>query len=355
MEQIRYAIVGFGGIAENRIAKEGFALDTRRFNHQDLPMVLVGATDIDAGRKTAATALGLRWYDTYGQILDDDTIDAIYVATSNSTHFPVAMKALQAGKHVLVEKPMTTNLEDANVLCEYALSQGLSVSVNLMMPKNAYNIKARELVRSQAVGPLDYAVLHMEFLYGEDPLEAATWRCAVPDELGGPIGDVASHCLDMAEFLSGQQICSIRCVYYPKTLGIAVEDGALIIYGMQDGTRGCVRVGFNQPRGGSFATMDNLGYELYGRDGVVRGYGTTFQLSGHADEPMRIGLAVKTAVSEESISLDHVQNIYQAQIAEHAHSIRNNKPMDGRQGLHNVALVLACHESARAGGKEIVV
>ena len=355
MEQIRYAIVGFGGIAENRIAKEGFALDRCRFCEQDMPMVLVGATDIDSKRKVAATALGLRWYDTYEQMLAHDAIDAIYVATSNSSHFQVAMKALQAGKHVLVEKPMTTNVEEAKILCDYAAEQALSVSVNLMMTKNSYNLKARELLQQQALGTVDYASIHMEFLYGEDPAEAATWRCSSPQEIGGPIGDVGGHCLDLAEFLFGSRISSIHCVYYPKTLGIAVEDGAMIIYRMENGIRGNIRVGFNQPRGGTFGTIDNLGYEIYGNNGILRGHGTVFQLSGHKDEPVAIGLEVKTPEYVKSYAITQVQNIYQAQIAEHAGSIRNKKPMNGKQGLHNIALVLACHESAIAGGKEVFV
>ena len=63
MDKVRYAIIGFGGIAENRVAREGFACDASRFS----PLrgaVLVGATDMNQGRRGAAEALGLRWYGT---------------------------------------------------------------------------------------------------------------------------------------------------------------------------------------------------------------------------------------------------------------------------------------------------
>ncbi|MDD3823232.1 MAG: Gfo/Idh/MocA family oxidoreductase [Sphaerochaetaceae bacterium] len=355
MEKIRYGIVGFGGIAENRIAKEGFALDRCRFSNPDLPMVLIGATDLNPKRKEAALALGLKWFDSYDEMLASDSIDAIYVATSNSTHFTVAMQALESGKHVLVEKPMTTTVEDARKLCEVAQRKRLSLSVNLMMPKNIYNVKARELLQQEAVGTVEYASLHMEFLYGKDPAERATWRCASPAEVGGPIGDVGGHCLDLAEFLFEERIVSVRCVYYPKTLDIAVEDGAFIIFRLSGGLEGAIRVAFNQPRGGLFGTIDNLGYEIYGDNGVLRGHGTAFQLSGHKDEPVAIGLEVKTSDYMKSYAMTQVHNIYQAQIAEHAESIRHHKPIDGMQGLHNIALVLACHESATNGGKEVLL
>ncbi len=70
----RYALVGFGGIAENRVAKEGFACDRSRFGGLR-HAVLVGATDLNAGRRQAAEALGLRWYDSLEAILVDKTVE----------------------------------------------------------------------------------------------------------------------------------------------------------------------------------------------------------------------------------------------------------------------------------------
>ncbi len=355
MGVIEYGIVGFGGIAENRIAKVGFALDKKRFNNPSLPFRLSGATDLNKGRKAAAKALGIRWYDNYQEMLDNPAIQAIYIATSNGTHFESAMEALRAGKHLLIEKPMTTTVEDGEELVKLAAEKNLSVSVNLMMPKNVYNLKAQQLLKQKVLGENPYSVFHMEFLYGLDPAEAATWRCSDPAEVGGPIGDVGGHCLDMAEFLFQEKIKSVCCSYYPKTLPIVVEDGAYITYTLESGLQGSVRVAFNQPRGGLVGTLQNLGYEIYGDSGVIRGYGTMFQLSGHSDEPVPIKLELQTDELCKSFCLTDVKNIYQSQIKEHALSILNNQRIDGSQGLRNIKLVLACHESALNGGKEVLI
>lgn len=354
MDQIGYGIVGFGGIAENRIAKEGFGLDRNRFS-SPLPMKLIGATDINQDRKSAASALGLSWYDSLSSMLEDKNIQAVYVATSNSTHYETARQALMSGRHVMIEKPITTSLEQAHELIDTARQRSLSISVNLMMTKNSYNLKARELLKDGAVGTPDYALMHMEFLYGEDPQEAAAWRCADPNEYGGPIGDVGGHCLDMAEFLFGDKIASVQCVYYPSSLNISVENGALILYTLKSGLRGCVRAAFNQPRGGLFGTLSNLGYEIYGDTGIMRGYGTLFQLSGHSDEPIKIRLDLETPDHSRRFHVSNPVNIYQAHISEHAQSIKNGTPMDGSVGLRNLRLVLACHASAQQGGKETAV
>ncbi len=354
MEPMNYGIVGFGGIAENRIAKEGFGLDRRRFT-APLGHHLLGASDVNPEREQAAAALGVKWYHTYEQLLEDSRIHAVYVATSNSTHYETARSALLADKHVIIEKPMTTSAEQARDLMKIAGERSLSLSVNLMMSKNVYNRKARELIEKQVLGPVSYAAMHMEFLFGADPQEAHSWRCSSPEDIGGPVGDVGGHCLDMAEFLFQQRITSVRCVYYPETLSISVENGAFIQYTMEDGTEGCVRSAFNQPRGGLLGTLSNLGYEIYGESGVMRGYGTLFQLSGHKDEPFRIRLETETPEHFHTYYLSEPKNIYQAQLREHADSIRNNTPIDGSQGYRNLLQVLACHASARKGGKEVAV
>ena len=231
MGKIRYAIIGFGGIAENRIAKEGFGLDADRFaGHPQAE--LVGATDVNAARREAACALGLKWYDSIDALLSDADVEAVFIATNNLAHAPAAQKAMDAGKHCLIEKPIATTLEDARELRQLARQRRLSLAVDHMMTENVCNCRARELLENGAIGAVNDISLHMEFCYGATPEEAASWRCADPKEIGGPIGDVASHCLYMAEFLLQGEVKSLACVYTPRTLDIAVENGAFVQFTM---------------------------------------------------------------------------------------------------------------------------
>ncbi len=222
-----------------------------------------------------------------------------------------------------------------------------------MMTENAYNQRARDLIQQGAIGQVNDIVLHMEFCYGSAPQEAASWRCADPAEIGGPIGDVGSHCLYMAEFLSGCQVESLACVYTPRTLDIAVENGAFVQFYMKDGTQGTVRVAFNQPRGSLASTLTNLGYEVYGTEGIIRGYGTLFQLSGHPGEPIEVRLEVDRFAATDKVRIDQVRNIYQAVIARHAQSILDDSPLDATDALHNLELILSCYQSADRHGHTI--
>jgi predicted dehydrogenase len=354
MRKIGYAIIGFGGIAENRIACEGFGIDRNRFaGHPQAE--LIGVTDKDPARKDAAARTGLRWYDSVEQVLGDPRVEAVFIATDNRSHAPIAEKAIEAGKHCLIEKPIATTLEDARRLQERARRRRISLAVDHMMTENTYNQRAKALIEEGAIGRVNDVVLHMEFCYGATLREAASWRCADPGQIGGPIGDVGSHCLYMAEFLLGCEIESLSCVYMPRTLDIAVENGAFVQFRMKDGTQGTARVAFNQPRGGLTGALTNLGYEVYGTEGVIRGYGALFQLSGHPGEPVEVRLEVERSGVTERIRLDKAPNIYQAVIARHARSILDDSPLDAAEALHNLELILACYESAGRQGRAVTL
>jgi len=352
--KVRYAILGFGGIAENRIAKEGFACDRKRF--KPLPGVdLIGATDLSAARRSAAESLGLTWYESTEAVFADPAIDAVFIASNNASHFSLGKQALQAGKHIILEKPMATNLADARKLAALAAERNLCLAVDHMMVYNSFNRKARDLVARGALGEVNDICLHMEFYYGSTPKEAAAWRCACPAELGGPIGDVGSHCLYMAEFLAGSQIKTVAAVFTPRTLKICAENGAFIRFQMENGLNGSARVSFNDPRGSLEGTLLNLGYEIYGSKKSLRAYGTLFQLSGHPDEPVILRLELESGGSSEAVRPGRIENIYQRVILNHAASIRSGRRLTGEEGVHNLRLVLAAYKSAASGAREIRV
>jgi len=354
MRTIRYAIVGFGGIAESRLAKEGFGCDRKRLS--PLPGIeLVGATDIREFRRSAAESLGLKWFESPAAVFADPAIDAVFIASDNATHFTLGRDALRAGKHVIVEKPMATNLAQARRLMLLAAQKRLSLAVDHMMVHNVLNQRARELVANGTLGDVNDICLHMEFFYGSTREEASSWRCADPRQLGGPIGDVGSHCLYMAEFLMGSRIAAIAVTFTPRTLNIKAENGAFIRFRFESGQTGSARISFNDPRGSLESTLLNLGFEVYGTKKVLRSYGTMFQLSGHPDEPVKIRLEVEGSGTREVIYPERVENIYQRLILDHAASIRTGKRQTGEEGVHNLRLVLAAYRSAASGGREIKI
>ena len=171
----------------------------------------------------------------------------------------------------------------------------------------------------------------------------------------GPIGDVASHCFYVAEFMFGKKIKRLGAVYYPKIMKIKAEDGAYVKFFFEDGTQGSVNCAFSENRGGLAGTLTNLGYEIYGAKAAMRGYGTMFQLSGYADEPIRIRLELDDGKKTAAVKPGKIQNIYQTLIEGHAKSVLAKKPLTADDAIHNLALCAACHASAKKGGKVVAV
>lgn len=348
--KVRYALVGFGGIAENRLAREGFGLDRSRFDGL-AEAELIGAFDVNPDRRGAAEALQLRWYPSLAAVWQDEEVEAVFIATNNLSHAPLALEALDRQRHLIVEKPLATTAAAAEEVCERAAAAGLSLSVDHMMVYQQLNVRARQMAADGTLGDIDDACFHMEFSYGYEAAEAASWRCSRPEELGGPIGDVATHCFYLAEDLLQQSIVEVAAVYYPRTMRIAAENGALIRLALADGRNISVRVSFCDRRGGLAGTLGNLGYELYGSKAVLRGYGTMFQLSGAAGEPFQPRLELEKDGKVTILRPSAAGNIYQAVIRAHAGSILSGQPLDGRGAVHNLRVCEAAHASARAGGE----
>ena len=154
----------------------------------------------------------------------------------------------------------------------------------------------------------------------------------------------------MIEELLDTRIRAVRAVYYPKRMAIAVEDGALVQCDLASGITVSVNVSFCDRRGGLAGTLGNLGYECYGDRGVLRGYGTLFQLSGYPDEPFPIRLELDTGARRRTYRVQRPDNIYQG-VMQHALDL-DGRRLTGEEGCvcHSSA---SSHRSARQGARTI--
>jgi predicted dehydrogenase len=351
--KIRYGLIGLGNISENRIIKEGFSFDRKRFQPSDT-IELIGATDINLKCRRKTDSFGITWFNTSEELLKIKDIDAVIIATENASHYPLAKAAMESGKHCLVEKPMSVTLEEVLDLKKTAGLNNVSLSVNHVMKHNAYNILSQRLLADGRIGKINSITLHMEIEYGAKKNEAASWRCSNPAILGGPLGDLGSHCFYMAEFLLHSKIRELASIYYPKTLDIAVENGVYVSFKTESNIEGTIRVSFASPRGGLFSSIQSLGYEAYGEEGTLRSYATMYQLSGHEDEPVPVRVEVEDGKGVERYDMprENIKNIYQSSILEHATSIILKDHLDGTEGVRNILLIEKAHESARENGSK---
>jgi D-xylose 1-dehydrogenase (NADP+, D-xylono-1,5-lactone-forming) len=158
----------------------------------------------DAARAEAfARETGIpRSYGSYEQLLDDSEVEAIYVAVPNALHVEWSIRALEAGKHVLCEKPLALRSDDASRVFDAAESHGLLAAEAYMFRHHPQTRLVEQLVAGGAVGRV--RVLRGEFAYDLLELLGPDDIRLRPELDGGSLADVGCYCVSGSRLLCGE-------------------------------------------------------------------------------------------------------------------------------------------------------
>jgi len=168
----------------------------------------VCVVDRDANRAAEAeTELRFNRHSTdWRTLLDDPEIDALSICTPNHLHFEMAMGAVEAGKHVLCEKPLTLSVTEAEQLAGAAKQAGVVHLVGFNYITNPLLQLAREIIRSGEIGePISFSGRYFED-YMASPEVPYSWRCERRLAGSGALADLGSHLINMLNFLLGQPV-----------------------------------------------------------------------------------------------------------------------------------------------------
>jgi len=170
--------------------------------------VVALADDVDPRGKADALRIP-RAYSCYKELIDKEQLDCVHICTPNSSHFEIAMYAMERGIHVVCEKPMTTTVEDAEKLLAFAQEKKLIHAMNFNCRFYSMAFQMREMIRSGELG--DVYSIHGGYL--QDWLFYDTdynWR--LEPELSGEsraFADIGSHWLDLVEFVTGLRVTEV--------------------------------------------------------------------------------------------------------------------------------------------------
>jgi predicted dehydrogenase len=149
----------------------------------------------------AAGKLGIpKAYGSYQELIEDPDIDAIYNPLPNHLHLPWTEHAAEAGKHVLCEKPIGMNADEARALIEVRDRTGVRIAEAFMVRCHPQWLRAREIIRSGAIG--DLRVVQGFFSYNN--LDSKNIR-NIPEFGGGGIMDIGCYPITMSRFLFGDE------------------------------------------------------------------------------------------------------------------------------------------------------
>ncbi len=230
-EQARIAVIGTGWWAtDNHIPGLLANPDAR----------LVAICDADPARAEAASAaFGIqRCYTTVGDLLRNEVLDAVIVATNHASHYTVAKPCVEAGLHTLIEKPMTLHAAEARELLEIAASRGGQVSIGYNHNYTPWTRRARELISGGELGPVQYISgvfnQHIWNMYQGNAQNVGKVNSpgdvySDPKRSGGGHGHLQmTHLLGMIFFMTGLRARSVQARMHNLGLAVDVVNALLI-------------------------------------------------------------------------------------------------------------------------------
>ncbi len=229
---IKWGFIGCGDVTER---KSGPA-----FNMVEGSMVqAVMSRDIKKAKSYAQRHNIAKWYDDAQELVDDPDVNAIYIATTPSSHATFAIMAMKAGKPVYIEKPMAANYEDCTRINRIAQETGVPCFVAYYRRYLPYFLKVKELIHSGQIGE----VINIQIRFAQPPSEMdynktnLPWRLLPGIAGGGYFYDLAPHQLDILQDMFG---CILEAEGYCSNRGglYEVEDTVSACFKFESGLPG---------------------------------------------------------------------------------------------------------------------
>ncbi|MEQ8238310.1 MAG: Gfo/Idh/MocA family oxidoreductase [Cyclobacteriaceae bacterium] len=193
-KKISWGIIGCGDVAE---VKSGPA-----FQKADNSELLAVMRRDGAKAKDFAERHGVPfWHNNASEIVENDNIDAVYIATPPSSHLEYALLALKAGKHVYLEKPMVLTLQESDILTRAVKSSTGKLVVAHYRRFLPMYVQVKKLIDKKEIGNIKF--VDIRFLKKEQPLSEGNWRLTHLISGGGLFHDLAPHQLDLMYYFFG--------------------------------------------------------------------------------------------------------------------------------------------------------
>jgi predicted dehydrogenase len=284
-----------------------------------------------------------RQYEKLEDMLKDGNVDALVVSTPNYLHAPQTIASLNAGVHVMVEKPMAMNAAEAEQMCAAAEKSGATLMVAhcwrfdpdvLWLKKQSKRLG--KIIRTKGIG------VHTHW-------GPAGWFTQKKFAGGGALADMGIHALDTARFLLGDpnpvSVYAKLGTYYKN---FDVDDTGVIIVEWDNGATSYIESGWWQPH----ADGPEAATQLYGTEGFGQLFPTQLELPNHAEEKIDVINAGFEFPRKEHCP----QSLYDDQLKYFVGCIEKKQtPVPGGlEGLINMKVVDAAYESSRTGKVKII-
>jgi UDP-N-acetylglucosamine 3-dehydrogenase len=336
---VKYGIIGCGAIAQRRHIPECVA-------NPDSKLAAV-ADPVKERVEELGARYGAKPYTDYKEMLMDSSIDAVIVAGPNSLHAQQTIEALNAGKHVLVEKPMATTREDARAMIDAAKKTGKFMMIGLNQRLMPPHVKAKKILQSGALG--NVLAFRTAFQHpgpeGWSVDAGKSWFFKKGQAFMGVTGDLGVHKADLLRWLLGQEFTEVAGLI--STLDKRDHDGNLI--DLDDNAYLTLKT-TGGISGSMILSWTNYGPEenytvIFGQKGVLSlgtdpTYGVIVDYRNGEKELHKVG-EISTNIRQVASGI----------IDAFTKSISTNTPpeIDGMEGYKSLDVILTAMEAAKLG------
>tara|TARA_A100001391_G_scaffold145276_2_gene102931 strand:- start:8452 stop:9477 length:1026 start_codon:yes stop_codon:yes gene_type:complete len=331
-QPIRFGVIGTSGHG-NRVAAPNIVANPAA--------QLIGGVGTSLERSQAfAKAHGAKKsYESVDQMLADPDIDAVWICSPNSRHGADVIRAVQAAKHVLVEKPLGLAAAEAAEAAKAAAAAGRILRVGYQHRYRPSHRYIKDLIETGHIGKLGYVRLHRFWLYPyypDMPAEPPAWRQDPAISGGFIINDLGSHLIDMAQWFGGSHGRFIGAAMGSQKFDFRTEDSVAVMMGLGDAVIGLVEASNSNVSPGSR-------FEFYGSKGWIRAE-DTLALDASSTVTTHDGIV------REFEQLDHLVP-YGLQVGDFIEAIRGNPSFGatGEDGAANAGII----EAARSHGARL--
>ncbi|MGQ9643863.1 MAG: Gfo/Idh/MocA family protein [Ignavibacterium sp.] len=242
-KKLRWGVVGLGRFTEHTFLP---AIKSVRKSS----VVSLCSRDFNRAKELAIKFGVPNYFNDYDEFLKSD-IDVVYVASANAFHYEQVIKAANAGKHILCEKPLALNSKQADEMVQTAKSNNVQFAVNYVHHFHPLVLKAKELLKDQRLGKLVSVQVNFNIDFPPDN----NFRFKKELSGGGALRDIGTHMIDLLRFFGGE-ITEINGVVDNLVYQSEVDDFASAIVKFEKGGCGYFNVSYNTKK--AFNRIDIL-------------------------------------------------------------------------------------------------
>ena len=319
MKKVRWGVIGAGGIADRRTIP-GMMLTDRA------ELVSVMEINMELAEKCRAKWNCKRAYDNEADLLADPEIDAVYIASPVVMHARQAKAAADAGKHILIEKPLAMTSAEGQEVIDYCRARGVKLAAGLMMRFNSYVQVMKRAIAEGKIGRPVSGFAQFTCWYPDIP---GSWRQSKKSGGGGAMMDMGVHCIDLMQYVLGSRVKQVAAFNDTLSFHYEVEDSSTVMLRMENGAQCIVQTNFNVPDDAAKWRL-----EFFGDQGRLLGEDVIGQVDGGTLDALFLGEQGGYDAQQDGRKVEGEKidvtfgNAYAREIESFCDSILNGTPLE---------------------------